>query len=460
MVWVSFFLPARRLVALVSILAFVSVLFQIEGLLGNAGILPVSEYLKKAHEVLGEQSFWQLPTLFWLFPEEPPLVTLTLVGIFGSVLAGVNQVWLARIGFFLALLSYLSISSVGQVFFGYQWDSLLTESLFLCIFFPTGCTGNRLQKIWYWLWHLCLRLILIKLLIGSAWVKWASLDPTWRDLTAMNYHYLTQPLPHSLSLLAHHLPESLHKASVIWVFAIEGIFPLMLFGFGYTLATGIFFQLLLQILILLTGSYGFFNLLTMALVLNCWHFDKSNKVSIPNYPKLIWIPILVLILHALISLELFSQQIWKNSFAPLQTIRQWIAPYRILNTYGLFATMTTQRLEISVEVSADCQNFTPISFNYKPDPHNPVTPHWAGFHMPRLDWQMWFAALGPPAQSPWFFRFLEKLASGSTPVKELLANVPNQPITCIRTPVYDTGVKEGQFTFDYLGVFTNTLEKR
>jgi len=449
-------MEARRLLALVSLLAFVSLLWQIEGLIGNQGILPARDYLKKAQEVLGDSSFWQIPSLFWFFLEDPPLIPLCIVGLIGSILGGLKQTWLARAGFILALVAYVSVVSTGQVFFGYQWDSLLTESLFLFVFFPNDPSANRLQKFWYWAWHLCLRLILVKLLIGSAFVKWASGDPSYQDLTAMNYHYLTQPLPHQLGLYAYHLPDSIHKVSVIWMFAIEGLFPLMLFGFGYTLGTGIFFQVLLQVLILLTGSFGFFNLLTIALILSTWHY-KSYTGPVFKTPILPVSAMFCLIFHCLLSVNQLSRQFFKTSSDSLTAVQKQIEPFRIQNSYGLFATMTTSRLEISVETSADCINFKPLTFLYKPDPNTPGIPRWAGFHMPRLDWQMWFTALAPPEHSPWFFRFLESLASGSNPVKNLLAVAPNEPIACFRTPVFETKIDEAAFTFEYLGVFTHTL---
>ena len=57
--------------------------------------------------------------------------------------------------------------------------------------------------------------------------------------------------------------------------------------------------------------------------------------------------------------------------------------------------------------------------------------------MPRLDWQLWFAALGRCEHQGWLHAFLRRLLEGSKPVTRLLANdpFPDEPPRYLRTTV-------------------------
>jgi hypothetical protein len=116
----------------------------------------------------------------------------------------------------------------------------------------------------------------------------------------------------------------------------------------------------------------------------------------------------------------------------------WQAPFQLVNSYGLFAVMTTSRVEIVVEGSNDGQNWQAYEFKYKPgDPAHRLP--WAAPYQPRLDWQMWFAALGSYRSNPWFINFVTGLLDGSPQVLSLLAAnpFPEHPPRYIRAMTYD-----------------------
>src|SRR5262249_19793105 len=141
------------------------------------------------------------------------------------------------------------------------------ETGFLAIFFA----GRNLKPIFIptsspsiviiWL----LRLLLFKLMFSSGVIKILSGDPSWRDLTALTYHYLTQPLANPLSWYIFHLPVWFHKFSCFFMFTIELIVPFFMFMGSRMRLICFWVNLFLQIVIILTGNYCFFNLLAMAL---------------------------------------------------------------------------------------------------------------------------------------------------------------------------------------------------
>ena len=117
-----------------------------------------------------------------------------------------------------------------------------------------------------------------------------------------------------------------------------------------------------------------------------------------------------------------------------------IAPFRSINSYGLFARMTVDRPEIVIEGTNDGRTWSAYEFKWKPgDPSRP--PGFVAPHQPRLDWQMWFAALRSYERTGdrWFPRFLGKLLEGSPAVLELLETnpFPEAPPRWIRAVLYD-----------------------
>ena len=168
----------------------------------------------------------------------------------------------------LLWLFYLSLVVVGQVFLGYQWDSLLLEAGLLAVLLTPwrarlSRAGDQPWGFAIWL----VRLLAVRLMFLSGMVKLASHDPTWRDWTALDYHYQTQPLPIWTSWYVHQMPAWFRGLSVGFMFYAELVAPFFVLGPRPIRLVGFASIVLLQILIAATGNYGFFNLLTVVICL-------------------------------------------------------------------------------------------------------------------------------------------------------------------------------------------------
>ncbi len=449
-----------RALAVIYLVAFLSLGTQIIGLVGHRGILPADQFLAAAKQQceaqgIGWERFYLLPTLCWLNPSDGFLKFQCVCGIFlaGLLLCGVAP----PLCLALLWLVYLSLVTIGRDFLGFQWDNLLLETGFLAIFFaprqwlPEFRRAAPPSKLVLWL----LRLLLFKLMFSSGCVKLASGDPNWRNLTALTFHYYTQPLPTPLAWYANQLPVWFQKCSCAAMFAIELGAPWLIFFPRRLRFWGGAAIAWLQFLILLTGNYTFFNWLTLTLCLlllddfvlgnilpASWRI-RSNAPTPQRLVKNYWPRALALLpATVFIGLSLFQIAAIRGPasrwFYPAAKVNEWLAPFRTVNPYGLFAVMTTARREIIVQGSNDGTNWLTYEFKYKPgDVHR--RPPWVAPFQPRLDWQMWFAALGDWRQNPWFVAFCEQLLRGSPPVLALLKNnpFPDRPPRFIRAEFYD-----------------------
>jgi lipase maturation factor len=437
-----------RLLGLVYLAAFASLAVQVTGLIGAHGILPVHELLALARERLGASRYWVVPTVFWLADSDPALVTVSVAGAALSVAALLGR---ARSLLMLVLWGlYLSLAAAGEDFLSFQWDALLLEAGLLAVFLaPRGILRRRpgppaLAIVWSYRW------LLFRLMFGSGVVKLRSGDPTWRSLTALQYHYETQPLPTWIGFYAHHLPGTLEKASTAAMFAIELGLPWLIWmpsRWRRVAAAGF---VLLQILIAATGNYAFFNLLSVALCVflagpewlpRRWQPDPTAPRATVwgPWPRAVLAPFVAVV--ALVSALEFSEaglQLGLPWPSPVVWLARAVSPLRSINSYGLFAVMTTTRPEIVVEGSDDGQTWRAYEFRYKPGDAQ-RRPGFVAPHQPRLDWQMWFAALGECDQSPWLQRLFGRLLEGSPAVGGLLAADPfaGRPPRYVRAVAYD-----------------------
>ncbi|MCI0638151.1 MAG: lipase maturation factor family protein [Gemmataceae bacterium] len=424
-----------RLLGLVYLVAFLSAWSQVQGLIGSRGILPVTEFLARVHEQVGAEAYWRLPTLFWLDDSDTMLEGVCLGGVVLAVLLAVGVAPLPIS--FLLWACYLSLVNVGQEFFQYQWDGLLLESGLLAIlyapwgYWPTVSKETAPSPVLRWLF--CW--LLFRLMFASGIAKLMG-GESWRDLTALQYHYETQPLPMWTSWYIHQLPHWLHAASVLCTFAAEIVAPPLLFLGRRCRHVAALIIVILQVLIAATGNYGFFNLLTIALCITQLDdsvFPKSLRSRLmpadtaPVRESLgrTCVTGFAAVMLVLLSLVPFLANLhfFELLPRPLQQGYQAAAAFHPVNSYGLFAVMTTKRHEIVVEGSDDGVTWKAYLFRYKPgDLEQP--PRFAWFHLPRLDWQMWFAALGRYEDNPWFERFLLQLHEGAPEVLELLEHNP------------------------------------
>ena len=478
-----------RAMGVIYLVAFISLWTQIDGLIGHNGILPADQYMAAAQrqcdlQGVGLDRFHLLPTLCWFDASDGFLHFQCAAG---AILAVVLIIGVAPVPCLALLwLLYLSLVTVGRDFFGFQWDNLLLEAGFLAIFLaPWQWLPRKLSReappsrIGLWL----LRCLLFKLMFSSGCVKLFSGDPNWRHLTALTYHYQTQPLPTWPGWYAQQLPLWFQKASCAAMFGVELGAPFLIFAPRRLRFCGGAAIAVLQILILLTGNYTFFNLLTLALCLLLlddfalgkiipvklrdllsFNAQMSGGASVPasrlvsslappkmpldprpstldklfRWPRFVTVPLAIgvtILCLFQISLTLGIRPAW---VLPVAEADAWLEPFRTFSGYGLFAVMTTERREIIVQGSNDGVNWRPYEFKYKPGEVD-RRPAFVAPHQPRLDWQMWFAALGDYQENPWFVNFCLRLLQGSPDVLSLLAKnpFPDHPPRYLRAGLYD-----------------------
>ncbi|HUN59021.1 MAG TPA: lipase maturation factor family protein [Candidatus Binataceae bacterium] len=429
-----------RAIGLIYLAAFVSFGVQALGLIGSGGILPLADFTAEIRSHVGFERYWLFPMVFWIGQSDFAIQAVCWAGAAISLLLIFNV--LPRLSLLLLYAGYLSVFYAGQVFMGFQWDVLLLESGFLALVLSFA------TKPGIWL----LRWLLFRFMFLSGAVKLLSGDPRWANLTALYYHFETQPLPTPVAWYADHLPHALLRAGTAATFVIELGLPFLIFcprRLRFVAALGF---LLLQTLIALTGNYCFFNLLGMALCLVL--FDDAalgkllhermtqfvqRRIKDARQPKMVAYTVGALaMLIVFVSLVQLYASFGGRVSGPSARIADEIAPFSIVNTYGLFAVMTTTRPEIIVEGSDDGVHWREYAFKYKPGDVM-RRPSWNIPYQPRLDWQMWFAALGSPAENPWFSQFLQRLLENSPEVTALLGSnpFPNEPPLYVRAVLYD-----------------------
>lgn len=408
-----------RSLGLVTALACGSWLLQHDALVGPDGIAPLSPWLAAVAREHGHAAYWKAPTLLWWAPEwtgAPGWVGLGagLLLALGAPLEGPLLL--------VAWASYLSLSIAGQQFLRFQWDTLLLESL-VCATFVARWDPRRVTEPpafgWWAQWWLFFRLCFF-----AGQVKLASGDPTWRELTALDVHFFTQPLPNPLSRTFHHLPGWLHAAGVAFTLLVE--LPLaFLIPFGrrprVVLAASF---VALMVLLAVSGNYGFFQPLSIALalpLLDDGHLPEGLVRRLapptPPTPARPWAAPVALVWALFGGLAALRDH--RPAWA--DTARGWVSPLRSTNAYGLFANMTETRDEIVFEGSWDGgRTWRELPLRYKPGPVDRV-PAQIAPHMPRLDWQLWFAALSSCERHRWVTDVERRLVDGSAPVMGLFA---------------------------------------
>lgn len=428
-----------RGLALIYFAAFLSMAVQIEGLIGANGLLPVASFLELISQNSQGSRFFVLPTVFWFDASDPMLAATCMAGAIAAclLLFAVYQRLMLLVCFFL----YLSIVSAGQDFTSFQWDALLLETGFLALFLP--CDSPAIVFLF--------RFLIARFMLMSGIVKIASGDPAWLNLTALKYHYQTQPLPSPLAYYANILPAWFNQSCVGYVLVVELFLPFFVFLPGKFRLCAAWGFIILETGILLTGNYNFFNLLTILLCIFLFEDCQLEKL-IPKRTALFckykerpgdrvrqglaasW-AVVVLIVCGLHGWMYHDRQAVMST--PLKYLVQFTSDFWLVNQYGPFAVMTKERPEIIVQGSTDGITWRDYQFKYKPGELDKRL-SWNIPHQPRLDWQLWFAAMQTPDQNAWFIHFMQRLQEGSPPVLALLAvnPFPDNPPSYIRALLY------------------------
>ena len=409
-----------RVLGFIYFIAFTSFGVQASGLIGSRGIVPYAAYLAEMRQSLGRTAYWDIPSVLWLNSSDAALAAAWLAGAACALLTvfGYRQ----RAALAACLVLWLSLCAAGQDFLSYQWDVLLLEAGLLALF-----ADDSAARFWLFRW------LLFRLMFFSGIGKILSGDPSWHNLTALRYHYYTQPLPTPLAWYMQQLPLIFHKASTAFVFVAEVAAPFLFFAPRRIRHIGAWITIALQLLILLTGNYTFFNLLTIALCLFLFIEPERRKRTRLHGAVSVAVACFIGVTSGALFLELFGLDLPPGG----STLLHLIAPLRVVNSYGLFTVMTINRPEIIVEGSNDGTNWLAYEFRYKPGNVMRAPPVIAP-HQPRLDWQMWFAALENYQQNRWFVNFMRKLLEGEPAVTRLLEYnpFPQTPPKYIRARVF------------------------
>lgn len=418
--WLTRLLLQRGL-ALVYLIAFLVALNQFRPLCGENGLLPAPQFIR-------ETPFRAAPSIFYLFPRDAAFLLFSWIGVLLALLAltGLSErfgTWPSMAVWTLLWVIYLSFVNIGQSFYGFGWESMLLESGFLAIFLGSADTEPRAIMIWLFRW------VLFRVMFGAGMIKLRG-DPCWRDLSCLDYHFETQPMPNPLSWYFHWLPGWVHRAGVVFNHLVEVLAPFCYFAPQPASAVAGILVLLFQGTLMVSGNFSWLSFLTMVLAVSTFSDAQLGRILPINAPQLApatpfqivatWgVGLMVLMLSVRPVLNLLSRtQIMNTSYSSLH----------LVNSYGAFGSITRERYEIVLEGSADAV-VTPATlwkeYQFKGKPGNPrqMAPQVAPYHL-RLDWLMWFAAMPSPYYDPWFIRLVERLLQADAPTLSLLRENP------------------------------------
>src|SRR5215471_11683816 len=381
----------QRALALVYLIAFINAVNQFKPLLGERGLLPVPAWVKMV-------SFRDAPSLFYLAPRDWAFTAAAWLGVFVSAMAvaGVTErysTWVSAAAWAVLWVLYLSFVNVGQTFYAFGWESILLEAGFYAIFLGSRVVAPQMVMI------VLLRWLCFRVMFGAGLIKLRG-DPCWRDMTCLDYHYETQPMPNPLSWYFHWGPVWTHRAGV-WINHVAELAA----PFGYFLPqpvasiTGLV-TIAFQLLIMASGNLSWLNLLTIVIAIPALD-DRTLRalfriatpdLHAPVLPYKISVGLLALLV-AYLSIRPIA-----NMLSPRQIMNTAFNPLHLVGTYGAFGGITRTRYEVVVEGTADefpsrASQWREYEFRGKPNATGRCPPQIAPYHL-RLDWLMWFAAMG------------------------------------------------------------------
>jgi hypothetical protein len=416
----------ERGLALIYLIAFVVAIRQFPALSGERGLQPAARLLARAR-------FLDAPSLFHWGYSDRRLAIVSWTGIVISLLLVVGLPQLAplpvtMLAWLVLWVLYQSIVNVGGTFYGFGWESLLLEAGFLAIFL-----GNA-EVAPPWLIVLALRWLAFRVEFGAGLIKLRG-DRCWRELTCMDFHHETQPMPNPLSWWFHHLPRRLHRVEVLGNFVAQLILPFGLFLPQPIATIAAVLMIGTQLYLVVSGNYAWLNWLTI-LAAVAGISDVVVRAALPLLPSPAgasfaptpaWFTALVLAVTALI--VVLSWWPVRNLASPRQAMNASFNPFHIVNTYGAFGTVGRQRYEIIIEgTHADqptAAEATWREYEFKGKPGDPTRrpPQVAPYHY-RLDWLLWFIPLSPSYAGEWFLRFLLRLLEDDRATLQLLRRNP------------------------------------
>jgi Lipase maturation factor len=470
-----------RALGLIYCSAFVSLLFQIRGLIGPLGILPANRYLAAVAQSFGPVvRVWFAPTVLWLAGGTHMLMAMCWLGLAASLLLTAN-IW-PRAMLLICFVSFLSFVSAAQDFSGYQSDGMLLEAGFLALFFaPPGLRpglgyGHPPSRaslfLLQWEWF--------RIYFESGLVKLLSGDIEWRHLTAMDEYYQNGPLPTWIGWYIQHLPHWFHwttalatlvmELAIVWMILLPRRWRILCFYIVTPWEIGVIF----------TANYTFLNYLVLALgflLLDDRFFSRWVKIkpeeertlpprrTLKNFGVAVSAVLLTLVAYVT-TVELFTM-VFGRLPLPMQPVTM-LEPFRIANQYGLFAVMTRGRYEIEFQGSRNGQDWVPYPFRFKPQALHQAPGIYAPYQ-PRFEWNLWFASLGSWQQNPLVPRTEERLLTNDPDVLALFAAnpfavSPPRQVRAVLWQYWFTSMEQKRTTGDWwtrklLGLYAPVLER-
>jgi hypothetical protein len=432
--WYSRFVFERALAGIYFV-AFLCAANQFLPLLGERGLLPISRFIQFV-------PFRSSPSLFYFAHGDLVVRIAAWLGVALSalMLTGLPQRWgaiPAAVGWALLWALYLSFVNVGQTFYAFGWESLLLETGFFAIFLGGITSTPNALLMWIYRWTL------FRVMFGAGLIKLRG-DPCWRDLTCLDYYFETQPIANPLSWYFHWLPSGVHRAGVAFNHVAELGVPFLYFLPQPFAAVGGLITVAFQLTLIVSGNLSWLNWITIVLCIPT--FDDRWLSWLPLAMPGLDVPgiahrVIVAALAVLVAVLSIGPVL--NMLSPSQVMNTSFNTIHLVNTYGAFGSVTRVRHEIVIEgtsdaVVTDTSGWRPYEFKGKPGDPARQPPQIAPYHL-RLDWLMWFAAMGSPSQHPWFTALLAKLLEGNKDVLGLLRRnpFPDRPPRWVRAMYYE-----------------------
>jgi len=449
--WLGRFL-VLRLLGVVYLMAFLTLVNQGPGLIGTHGLLPAHDLMAAAADELGGRAagFWKMPTLFWLGAGDGAIAAVGWIGVGLSLLVVAGYANALMLAVLCAL--QISVIDIGQDFYSFGWEIQLCETGFLCIFLCPLLDGRPFPRrpppravIWLLCW------LIARVMWGAGLIKLRG-DSCWRDLTCLDFHFETQPVPSPLTPFFHFLPPWAHKLGVLFNHIVELAAPfLILTPWRRARAAGGVLTAALQIVLIASGNLSFLNWLTLVPILACFddglwrrvlprafvaRAERARATAIPSRAQggavaVLGVAVVLLSIGPLVNM-LSNKQLMNTSFTRLP----------LVNTYGAFGSVGREREQLVFEGTTD-DEITPATvwrpYEFKCQPGDPARrPCWMSPYHYRLDWLLWFAAMGAPRDYPWAVHLTWKLLEADPVTLKLIRSDPfgGAPPRHVRVELY------------------------
>ncbi|MEU1627661.1 lipase maturation factor family protein [Streptomyces sp. NPDC020096] len=430
-------LVVQRALAALYLVAFLVAANQFRALLGERGLLPIPRFLAWA-------PFRRAPSLFHLHYSDRFFAFVAWTGavLSAAIVAGATDLvplWASMLLWLALWVLYLSIVNVGQLWYGFGWESLLLEAGFLAVFLGNSRTAPPILVLWLFRW------LVFRVEFGAGLIKLRG-DPCWRDLTCLYYHHETQPMAGPLSWFFHRLPKPVHRAEVAGNHFAQLVLPFALFTPQPIASVAAGLIIVTQLWLVASGNFAWLNWLTIVIALAA--VDGSRAADVLRMPKPPALPAAPLwyegvVLAFVAAVVVLSYWPARNLLSRGQVMNYSFNRFHLVNAYGAFGSINRIRTEIVVE-GTDEQEITPDTvwreYEFKGKPGDPkrLPRQWAPYHL-RLDWLMWFAGMSSIYAESWFVPFAAKLLHNDPPTIKLLRTNPfrGSPPTYVRARLYE-----------------------